>query len=377
MTWMWNPVALPGIAALVIGMLFAGFVYFVRPSGIQNRRLALVIFFESLTWGTGAGLLFATTDFATAVGLQAIFQVGLLVLPWVYLRFVATLDSPLSSWMRHRAVDVALLIGALVSPLLYFQDRSRFVTGFDPVWYARWEAHLGPWFGSVMLVNGLATLFAVGVALHVVWRNRGASALARSRSRAYLYAFGIRDGMLLGLTLVVPLFAPFPPTGTWTDLVYANGAPMATVLWIPVAALGILRSQLFDIDVKIKLTLERSTLIALFAGVAFLISELVENLFVGRLTDGRLVLSLAGAAALAFLFRRMPQRLADRLMPGVEDPANLDARREEVYRSACEGAMKDGVVDPRELSVLEHLRASLGLSNEEAAQIARTAGMGQ
>lgn len=293
------------------------------------------------------------------------------MLPWVYLRFIATLDSPLSRWMRHAAVDAVLVLGALASPLLYFQDRTRFVTEFEPVWYSPWEAHLGPWFSGIMAINGLVTLFAVIVALHVVWRKRGASELVQARSRAYLYAFGIRDLMLLGITIIIPIFAPFPPTGTWTDLLYVNGAPFATLIWIPVAAMGILRSQMFDIDVKIKLTLQRSTLVAIFAVLAFLISEVLETLFVGRFTDGQLLLAILGAGILAFIARKFPQRLADLLMPDAGDPVRLDARRADVYRSACEGALQDGLIDTREVAVLERLRSHLGLTIEEKEKIAQ------
>lgn len=367
--WVWNPYASVGLLAFVIGLSFAGFVYFVRPDRVQNRRLALVLVFESLAWGSGAGFLFSTTDIRLAWGFQALFQISLLVLPWVYLRFIATLRSPLVAWLRPRPVDALLVAGAFLSPLLYFQERSRFISGFTTTWYAPLDAVLGPWFMFPVMAIGAVTLFALVVAVHVVLREPPGVEL--QRARAYLYAFGVRDGIIFTILIIVPLAAPLPPSGQWTDAIYVLGTPISTLLFVPIAAYGILKAQLFAIDLRVKWTLRRSTLLTGLTAVFFVAKEGIEAL----LPIEGVVPSIAGAAVVGIIALpawRLAGRVTDRLMPDVEDSATYrDERKAAIYRAQVGEASIDGDLSVRDRRLLSRLQANLGLDAQVARRLER------
>ena len=57
-------------------------------------------------------------------------------------------------------------------------------------------------------------------------------------------------------------------------LVYALG----TLLAVPLIAYGILRTQLFDIDLRIRWTIKQSTVAAVFVTVFYLVSEGADRL---------------------------------------------------------------------------------------------------
>jgi hypothetical protein len=133
------------------------------------------------------------------------------------------------------------------------------------------------------------------------------------------------------------------------------------------------RHQLFDIDLKVRKTVQRSTVVASFVGVFFLASETAEGLvesawgpFVG----------LAAAGALAVAGRpleRVAERFAGHVMPGVKPLEGMTKReRAALYREQAALAALDGITE-KDRRMLDGLRARLGLDAEEAARLEREA----
>ncbi|HLE96650.1 MAG TPA: hypothetical protein VI997_04700 [Candidatus Thermoplasmatota archaeon] len=369
MGFVWNPFGFPGVLTGAAALAIAGLVYFTRASRFQNRVLALVLFLEATVAVTGTGLMFLTDSYATAYALQAVTVVALLSIAPAYLAFISTLDTPLARPLRARAVRTALLVAALALPVAWFVARGWFVVGLYQSWFAPWEIIPGPGWFVLLALDGVAYLYGLAAAVSA-WRRAAVGSLARARGRAFAIAFGTRDvawTLLILMPMVVPSLAP---STHWGSLVYAAGPPAIQLLYLPLLGYGILKTQLFDIDVRIKRGVRRSVIAGAFLLAFFVVGAVAEGAVQSRTGY---VAGLVAAVALAFAFRpleRFAGRLADRAMPRVrEDPDFLGSRKLEVYKAALESAAPDGVVSQRERAVLATLRDKLGIAAGDAEAI--------
>lgn len=368
----WNPTGVLGVTSMLVAHAMAAFVLFSRPDRAQNRRLAMVLFFDGLAFGMGPGLLYFMTEVRWAVAAQSLFYVSILVVPWLYLRLVATLDTPLARPFRNRPMDAILIVASILAPLLYFADRSQWNVEMTSTWYSRWEAVLGPAWLFASLFQGAVSLFALLAAVSAF--RRATTPAARQRAKAFAIAFGTRDAIVFTLFFILPFVFPLPPSGRWTDMLYLQGGPFNTLLFVTLIGYGVLKTQLFDIDLKVKAGVRRAAVAAVFVVVFFVASEAVERVASARLGT---VAGLAAAGLLAFALtplQRVADRVADAAMPAVRaTPDYLQERKHAVYAAALEGARQDGVVTERERAILERLRRELGLTVQEAAGVERGA----
>lgn len=148
---------------------------------------------------------------------------------------------------------------------------------------------------------------------------------------------------------------------------------LARTVTVAVFAYAILRHQLLGIDVKIKWTIERSTVAAIFLAVIFLASEGVqvvlgeEQAWLGLLVGATLVFGLAP-------LQQFAERVSDRAMPDVENTEAYRGRRaREMYLAAVESAAVDGTVTEKERDVMATLADELSLSPAEARALERDA----
>lgn len=146
-----------------------------------------------------------------------------------------------------------------------------------------------------------------------------------------------------------------------------GAARIATVLLL---AYAILRQQLLDIDLKVKWTIKQSTVAAAFIGVFFVVSNGVQTFFQGSFGPYR---GIAAAGALVFAIaplQRAAERVANAAMPGVKTTSEMspDARLH-LYREQARAAWSDGAISKDERLLLDRLRASLGVSHEDANRI--------
>jgi len=133
---------------------------------------------------------------------------------------------------------------------------------------------------------------------------------------------------------------------------------------------GLLKYGLFDVDLKLKWSLDRGTILALFGGVFFLVEEIAANFVSAALGT---IAGFAAAAILLLAFkplRRATQRLADRVFPHVSNsPESVESRKLVVYRSAAEAAAKDGVITERERDMLAALVRELRIASADVARV--------
>ncbi len=222
-------------------------------------------------------------------------------------------------------------------------------------------------YASVMLVF----IYAFVASIHA-WRttDRGP---ARTRAGIFALAFGVRD---LGWSLSYAISAwlewtqSYPTDPTVALMVMKTVYALGTLLAVPLIAYGILRSHLFDIDLKIRWTIRQSTLATLVVTFVFLLSEGADRFLSSEL--GNWAGLLAAALVIFFLtpLQRFAEGVASAAMPNTKNtPEYATFRKMQVYEEAISEAQLDGGISEKERALLIRLRDSLGISESDAETI--------
>lgn len=372
MGFAFNPWAVPNLVAGALAFAMAAGAYAAAPRRPLNRSLAL--YFLTLA-GTAisAGLLYSATTVPDAFGAQMVLAAFWTPLPLAYLLFLShALDPRLTRPLRWRALRAVLILAFAALEVLVLARPHLFAgEPFEPA-FAAVDFTGGPLFLSAFLTTAVVSLLALGLATATLVRAPRGS-IARRQTKYYLVAFGAFDATMALILLLTPLGALDPANPLWmvTNVAaFAFGIATSAIL----VGYGILRYQLFDLDIKIKLGVRRGALAGAFLATFFVASQLVEA-FAGE-TFG-VVGGAVSAGLLLFALDPLQQlaaRVADTTMPRVQDTAEYrTVRKREVYRAAIESAMLDGIVSEKERDVLATLQDHLGLSASEARDIERDA----
>lgn len=361
----WNVAALGGLASGAAGWLLAAAVFFAGPSRTQNRRLALVLFLEGATGWWGGALTLLAEDAPTAFGAQATAEVAFGLMMFAYPSFLATLATPLVRALRRRSAQVVLAMGALAFAVFFLARTRLFLADVGPSEYSSFFPVNGPLFVPFLVVPSLV-VFAFGLLASVsMWRLAPPGTPARRQGATYAFAFAVRDVawsvfLLDAFVLRVGIVGPL----TFNALLLVFQAALAY---------GILRTQLFDLDLRLKRLLRRGTLVGVFLG-AFFIAVAIAEQYLQRY--GVLVGGVA-AGLLLFALRpieRAADRFADKAMPRVRDDEEYrTVRKRDVYRAAVASALQDGAFTEKERDVLATLAQELGLGPAEMRAIERDA----
>jgi len=350
------------ILALVMCLSLALTLFRVGTKGSVARQLSLLLVVEGVTLISTGFLDLFLTEAARAHRLYpAFFRAEELV---------------------HTLGDCAML--ALYPPFLAMALRTRLTRPFAD---NRVRSALGVYavalFGIVawgpLKVGGtllyvsltLVFLFALIASLDA-WRQ--SSGAARSRARVFAVAFGVRD-VLWGYvyawatwTLWLDEYQVVDPDASGHVFVlYALG----TLLAVPLIAYGILRTQLFDIDLRIRWTIRQSTVAAAFVAVFYLVTEGADRLLESEF--GSWIGLLASAMLIFFLapLQRAAERVAAMAMPNTRDTPEYAAyRKMQVYEAALSEALPGGISE-KERALLTHLRDSLAIPQADAEALER------
>lgn len=184
------------------------------------------------------------------------------------------------------------------------------------------------------------------------------SLTVRAQSRYMLVYLIIALSFSMEARVVLFTLGRFP----WWELSMAYMVATGILLY------GILRTHLFDVDLKMKWTVKQSTVAAAFIGVFFVVSESASTFFSNTGLGPYLGIAAAGVLVFALApLQRAAERVADVALPGVANTHEyLTFRKMEVYKAAVELAAEDGVITAKERRVLGSLRASLGIEGADA-----------
>ena len=354
-----------GLETLVAGLLLvaAAAVFAAAPSRRQNRLLALVLLVDAAAHAASAignaadaGVFAAATNFAAF----RLFTVATAAVPFLYLLFLGTIETRAAAPLRHRAVARAIAAMALVAAVapLVFRDVFLHVVDGGPTTAT---------VGMIVVFLGWGAVSVLGLVLAVLaWRQAAPGTPSRRKAGIFVVAFGVRDVIFTAFAAVVLLGTRWPglfQLSPWLP-------PIADLLFVPLLAYGVLRFQVLDVDLKLKWTVQRGTLAAVFAATFFVVAELVQS--VASTTLG--VVGGAAAAGLLVFAIQPLQRAADRVaevaLPRVAaTPEYLAERKVEVYRAAVESAHEEGGIDAKERAILDRLQAKLGLARHDADRV--------
>lgn len=360
--------------ALVIGILslsvcwgVALYVYRTRPNSPQNRRLARVLFFLGISVAILPPMVeeaFDTSEENEIGGVIAAALGAVILLILGILGFTVSIILVIANLLGLAAT----LDTRLVRPFKRF--RWRLLANL-----ANAAAFVAALF-LIPLDGGLTALIVV-MAIPVYSLLAATSSLRRPRTgieesvraRAFAIAFSVLAGALIILSLAIAIAA----TTDAADVALAGIAlvywPVSAVIVSLVAGYGQLRPQKFDLDLKVKIGIKRSTVYGMFIAASFAAFELVQQ------TLGELM-GVAGAivaAAALFPFRarleRWAERLSNKALPNVHDTPEYRAMKKmSVYRSAVATALRNGITDD-EQSLLGMLRTQLDLADDIAGLI--------
>ncbi|NGX16310.1 hypothetical protein [Wenzhouxiangella sp. XN24] len=228
--------------------------------------------------------------------------------------------------------------------------------------------------GMTLLYAMMASLFLYALVASVHAWAVSKPGVARTRAGVFALAFGFRDicwfsvyavatGIVWGGIILAEEGAGY---AFYLDLFYRLG----TLLYVPIIAYGILRTHLFDLDLRLRWTLKQSTLAGLVVAILYIVSEGADRFFSTELGDwGGL---LAAAVVVFFLapLQRFAERVAGAAMPNTRNtPEYTIFRKLQVYESALSDALREGGISAKERVLLGHLRDSLGISEADAAAI--------
>lgn len=341
--------ALALLLALALGLI----VWRASPGRAINRRLALLLAAEG---AMGAMLLVDRLVFG-AGGVRSWDAVGSFVMGCVvaaYLAFLARLESPLARPLRAMGLAPLPLI-----PVAF--GLAAYLTWTPP----EDESVAGAVAGAIVAAC-IVLVFVGGLVVALsTWRRAPAASMRRAQAGAFALAFGARDALWLALILATVLVESagreFP------SAVFMLATPAITLVFVPILAYGLLKTQLFDIDLRIKLGLQRSTVVTLVAVTSIVVGKLVDHY--AQATWGWI--AGIGVAIVMLFFSRLldkvGQKVAQAALPRVEPTSRyLEFRKMEVYKAAVETALEDGQVTPEERRLLEGLRAKMGISPEDA-----------
>jgi hypothetical protein len=233
--------------------------------------------------------------------------------------------------------------------------------------------------GAATLYFLVATLFSFAlIASILAWRD-AETAVKRARARSFTIAFGFRDicwTIVYGgaIWLIFAGKYAIVDTSAKDDLVAALDAVYAcgTLFYVPLVTYGILRTQLFDIDLRVRWTIKQSTVAAAVVAIVYVVSEGASRLLSAELGN---LAGLFAAALVVFLLaplQRLAERVASAAMPNtVNTPEYAAFRKMQVFEAAVSEALQGGGITPKERALLNRLRDSLGISPADAAAVER------
>ncbi|HUR25365.1 MAG TPA: hypothetical protein VM327_05040 [Candidatus Thermoplasmatota archaeon] len=355
---------IPTIGTIAVVTVWGLAALIARQDGTKeaNRSLAFLLVAEGIFLVHVVMLYWPGSAGAQAVA-SATFGLAAGVLPWLYLRILAPLDTPFAAWLRSAGVRRATaILPLLTAPLLVLVEVGRAV-GVLP---SALEVLLAP----VLLLYVAVLAFALVCAV-LAFRRAERGTPVRAKARAFVLAFGVRDVLLIAA--IVSSFT----LGPGRRVLGAAGAEIppllgavAAVLYAALLAYGILRTQLFDIDLRVKVGIRRSTVVTMVLVVALGAAKVAE--FYLNKTYGLVAGGIAAGAMLVLTPRlnRMGEKVANTAMPQVQPtPVYLQFKKLEVYRAAVEAAQETGGIGPRERAGLDRLRDKLGLAAADCAAV--------
>ncbi|HUK36066.1 MAG TPA: hypothetical protein VLV86_19250, partial [Vicinamibacterales bacterium] len=204
------------------------------------------------------------------------------------------------------------------------------------------------------------------------YRHATLGTMARDRARRYAIAFGFNDALTMIVTTIVPGVYGATHGGDLhpIEFVFVWAIPIVETIWVLLMTYGILRTQLFDIDLHLATGVRRGAIAAVVLFAFFAAAEIAKTVVS---QDFGYIVGAFAAAALLLIHKpveRFAAGLSSTVLPGVTgSPAYLSFRKLEVYADALEAAYEDGRISKKDRVILNRLCAKLEVDPEDATRV--------
>ena len=349
-----------GLTAVAMCWAFAVILIRTQTTGEVARQLALLLFFEGVALLSSSYLdLF----FTPAAREQVWYPI------WHQATFILHTFADCAMFALYPPFLASALKTKLTRPMAGKRFRIGLVTVASALFFAVIFSPLE--IGAALLYLMLSSLFWFALVASVNAWFLAPAGIAKTRAGIFALAFGIRD-TCWGFIYAFGIWQIFqgtymsaePPVNFYA--VYAFGSFAA----VPLIAYGILRSRLFDIDLKVRWTIKQSTFAGLIVAILFVVSEGADRFLSSELGDFG---GLMAAAVVVFLLtplQRFAERVASATMPNTQNTPEYAAfRKMQVYEEAISEALEEGGISQKERTLLIRLRDSLEISASDAETI--------
>lgn len=350
-----------GLVAILMCWALAVVLFRVGTAGSVTRKLALLLLVEGFVLGSST---IVEDLLSPAIRANLSYDSGWLRMLFITHTFADCLMLALYPGFLAAALHTKLtrpFAGKRMRILVYAVSAMLFIT-----------VQISPLDVGATLLYAMLSLcfsFAMVASIHA-WLVT-APGIARDRARSFALAFGLRDicwGFVYGISIWDIAQGSYLATDQIrvVDHIYRLG----TLIYVPIIAYGILRTQLFDIDLRIRWTIKQSTVAGIFVAVMYVISEGASQFLSDEL--GNVAGLLAAGLVMFFLtpLQRFAERVAGAAMPNTENTSEYASfRKMQVYESALREALQEGGISNKERSLLNHLRDSLDVSESDAVAI--------
>ncbi|MHB1261029.1 MAG: hypothetical protein ACYC2H_04860 [Thermoplasmatota archaeon] len=340
------------LAALLASAALAILVLRTDARRAVNQRLALVLALEAIYAGFLAASTFFAWDIQAMPVTWTLSGTAVLALAAAYVHFVAVLNTPLAVPLRSRALQTGLVATVLA-------------------WTVASIAMGRPLGGDGVGIAVLLLASFIGIAVTVsAYRRSPKGTQLHAQAGALAAAFVVRDAIWILSVVGAVIVSATSDSEATADLLWTIGPAAAVLTYVPLLAYGILHTQLFDIDLKIKVGIRRST-VATVMLVCVLAAAKVAEFYLSR----RYGLIAGGIAAgmmlvLAPRLNRLGDKMASTALPQVNSTTKyVEFRKMEVYRAAVESALEGGEPNAKERDMLDRLRAKLGIPASDAGAL--------
>ena len=349
-----------GVVAIAACLALAVALYRVTTVSAMARMLGFLLLIEAVTLGTAGYIetLLGVTDLFYEQNSQW-FQISFAIHTFGDCAFVAFyppfLAAALQTKLTRPFARKRVRIGLAVASIVMF-----FAVNLSPLEM-----------GAAILYLMLSALFGFALVAAVHAWYVAPAGTARRRAGVFAIAFGLRD-ICWGFVYVSAILRIMNGTyATADDPIYVYTIyALGTLFYVPLIAYGILRTKLFDIDLRIRWTIKQSTLAAVIVALMFVLSEGAERLLSSDLGNvGSLIVAALVVFALTPL-QRFAERVATAAMPNTKNTVEYTSfRKMQVYEEAINEAQLEGGISQKERALLVRLRDSLGLSESDAEAI--------
>lgn len=358
----WDPSALTGIAATALAWGLAMVLWIRQADQPVCRRLVALLVTEGVAVASsGAVLGRLVGDAMYPYLIQVHFAADILLLALYPPFIVNALELPQLARLRHPAVGRVLLVAAAgaIAALVVRPDWYYVLVGGVIVERVGWQ----------IVGYSLGLMFFAGLVLALIaWRSACCD-LNRQQGAWFAAAFGVRD-IVWGVTYLALATVGAANLGPLQYAMTMQAYAGAILVYVPLLVYAILKTRLLDLDLRVKLTLQRGTVVAAFVAVFFLVSETAASILADWLGN---VLGLLAATVLVFFvapLQEVAERIADRAMPRVrETPEYLAFKKLQLYSAAIESVLADREVTERERAMLDKMRTTLGIDHGDARRL--------